>query len=339
MHRFLSLVVLAIPCVAAAQETVTVAAQDDRARREIVVELEPVDLPLGGHDGIAQPAPTEAVIPVSAWLQGYVVEMVDAGGQPVPRRVVHHVNVMQPDRRDLFTPVMLRLGAVGQEEADTRMPWFFGYRIRAGTRLLVTAMLHNPTGRAYSGVRVRIRLPYRPLIASPASTPVMPLYLDVMPHGNFHSWDLPAGRSQKSWQGRPAVGGRIVALGGHMHRYGTLLRLEDVTAGRTVWEVRPQLDSAGEIVSMPVSRFIFDRPRLNPAHTYRLTVFYDNPTGEPIPMGAMGALGGALVPDDERRWPAADPEHPIYRQDREFTLVGSRQGGGGHGALGGGHQH
>jgi hypothetical protein len=58
----------------------------------------------------------------------------------------------------------------------------------------------------------------------PASTPVMPVYLDVVPHGGFHSYDLPPGRSERSWEGRPAVGGRILALGGHLHRYGVSLR-------------------------------------------------------------------------------------------------------------------
>jgi len=336
----LSLTLLVLPTAAVAQDDVaTVIAVDDRARREIVIELPAADLPAGGgHDGIQQPPPVQAEIPTDAWLQGYEIEILDYEGNPVPRQVVHHVNVMQPDRRDLFTPIMLRIAAAGQEEADTRMPWFFGYRLRAGSRLLLTAMLHNPTGRAWQGVRVRVRLPYRPVQAMPATTAVMPFYLDVMPHGNFHSYDLKPGRSEQSWEGRPAVGGRIVALGAHLHRYGVALRLEDVTAGRVLWEAHPRLARDGEVASMPVTKFILDRPRLDPAHTYRLTAVYDNPTGEVIPGGAMGALGGILVPDDERAWPAANAEDPAYRQDLDFTLVGSRQGGG-HGGHGGGHQH
>lgn len=337
-HSLLGLLLL-VPGLAQAQEVATIAAVDDRARREIVIELPATDLPAeGGHDGIQQPPPVTTEIPVDGWLQGYVIELLDYEGNPVPRQVVHHVNVMQPDRRDLFTPVMLRVAAAGQEEAETRMPWFFGYRMHAGSRLLVTAMLHNPTGRAWQGVRVRVRLPYRRLGATPASTAVMPFYLDVIPHGRFHSYDLAPGRSEQSWEGRPAVAGRIVALGGHLHKYGVALRLEDVTLRRVIWEARPRLAADGEIASMPVAKFILSRPRLDPSHTYRLTAVYENPTGQVIPSGAMGALGGIMVPDDERAWPLADLEHVVYRQDRDFTLVGSRQGGG-HGGHGGGHQH
>jgi hypothetical protein len=338
LKPLLALMLLA-PVAGAAQETVALTAVEDRASREVVIELPATDLPAeGGHDGIQQPPPVETSIPVDGWLQGYEIELLDYEGNPVPRQVVHHINVMQPDRRDLFTPIMLRVAAAGQEEAETRMPWFFGYRVRPGSRLLVTAMLHNPTGRAWQGVRVRIRMPYRSAAASPAVTAVMPFYLDVMPHGNFHSYDLQPGLSQQSWEGRPAVGGRIVAMGAHLHKFGLSLRLEDVTAGRTIWEARPRLDATGEIASMPVAKFILARPRLDPNHVYRLTAVYRNPTGEVIPAGAMGALGGIMVPDDERAWPAADMEHADYRRDREFTLVGSRQGGG-HGGHGGGHQH
>lgn len=321
---------------AAAQPAITLTAREDRAAREVVLELGPVQLPAGGHEGIEQPPPLEVEIPADGWFQGFTVELVDGSGAPVPRQVIHHVNVMQPDRRELFAPVMLRVLAVGQETEDVRLPWFFGIPMRKGTRLLVTGMFHNPTGTGYANVTLRLRLAFRSSTEHPAATAVMPFYLDVVPHGGFHSWDLAPGRTERSWEGRPALGGRIVGLGAHLHRYGVLLRLEDVTAGRVVWEASPRVDAAGEIASIPTRQFPVDRPRLDPAHTYRLTAVYDNPTGDTIPDGAMGALGGALIPDDERRWPVANPDDPEYVRDREFTLVGSRQQPrGGHGA----HQH
>jgi hypothetical protein len=194
---FLALGLACAAAAAAGQEIATIPAVNDRVRRELVIELPGVDLPAaGGHDGIDQPPPVEALLPVDGWMQGYEIELLDFEGTTVPRQVVHHVNLMQPDRRDLFTPVMLRIGAAGQEQADTRVPWFFGYRLRAGSRLLVTAMLHNPTGRSWQGVRLRVHIPYRPVEVLPASTPVMPVYLDVVPHGGFHSYDLPPGRSE-----------------------------------------------------------------------------------------------------------------------------------------------
>jgi hypothetical protein len=52
-----------------------------------------------------------------------------------------------------------------------------------------------------------------------------------------------------------------------------------------------------------------------PGHRYRVTVSYDNPTGQPIPDGGMGVVGGLFVPDRGVTWPAADPRDSLYHED------------------------
>ena len=68
----------------------------------------------------------------------------------------------KPTNRELFSPIMLRIGAFGPETQPYGLPSFLGYRIRPGDSLLVTAMLHNPTPRDYRGVRLRVRLQLTP---------------------------------------------------------------------------------------------------------------------------------------------------------------------------------
>ena len=153
----LILLLAAQPAAAQLQGT----ASADRARREIVIEVGPVDLPADGAGGMPQAEPTEFRIPIDGWFRGFALELIDADGAPVPRQVIHHVNLMLPERRELFTPVMMRLAAAGRETRDVRLPWFLGIPVSREDRLLMTAMLHNPTAKAYRGVRVRARLAYR----------------------------------------------------------------------------------------------------------------------------------------------------------------------------------
>ena len=70
-----------------------------------------------------------------------------------------------------------------------------------------------------------------------------------MPPAGGHSFDLPPGRSVKSWEGRPAVAARLLAAGSHLHQYGTALRLEDVSTGKVIWEAGPELGEGGEVLA------------------------------------------------------------------------------------------
>jgi hypothetical protein len=231
------------------------------------------------------------------------------------------VNIIAPERRELFSNIMLRLGAAGHETAPFTMPRALGYRVAGGERLLVTAMLHNPTEVDYRGVRLRVMMPYIPAGTWRRPMGVMPFYLDVMPPAGIHAYDLPAGYSEMSWEGRPALSGRVLGMGGHVHKHAIALRLEDVTEGRVLWERKPVYDSAGEVKAMPTSMFPFGL-RLRADHVYRLKAIYQNPTGAMIPDGGMGALGGIFVPDGALPWPAADPANPEYQLDVKTVREG-----------------
>ena len=299
----------------------------DPARSELVLELPPVDLPAhtGHHGGGDQPPTQYGVIPVSGWLHGYDVELVDKTGRQIPRELLHHVNIIAPDRRELFSPIMQRIGAAGTETSPVHLPRLLGYPVGRGDRIVLAGMLHNPGDESYEAVRIRVRLPLTSTRRWIDPIRVYPFYLDVMPPASVHRFDLPPGRSEQSWEGRPAVSGRILGMGGHLHRYAVALRFQDVTTGKVLWETSPVLDESGEVEGMPQHRLWWRLGiPIDAQHTYRLTAIYENPTSEMIPDGGMGALGGIILPARGTVWPGVDPSNEEYRLDVRLTEAGAR---------------
>ncbi len=309
----LSLVVLVLTGFAIARAPVA----------ELVFDIGPVPLSTDTEHH-AQPAPRAVALPVDGWLRGFKIDIVDERGNPLPRQLLHHVNLIAPEKRELFSPIMLRLGAAGPETAPVKLPGVLGYRFHRGDSLLVTAMLHNPTTHDVGPALVRVRLFYMPLRAWLRPASIYPFYMDVMPPAGKHAYDLPPGRSERSWEGRPAVAGRIVGVGGHMHRYGVVLRFEDVTAARVLWEASPGTDTHGMVTHMPTKYFVPFGIPIRPDHTYRLTAVYDNPTDSVVPDGGMGALGGALLLEGAE-WPPVVAADSTYRHDLRVTY-GSHAG-------------
>jgi hypothetical protein len=313
----------------AAPSAIRMRVHADTEHRDLVLEVGPLDLPAGS--GHRQLPAFHGVVPIDGWVQGFRVEMVDAEGNAVPRSTIHHVNVIAPGQRELFSQIMLRVAAAGQETGPMALPRMVGYRVRRGQELIVTSMVHNPTDQSYRDVFLRVHFAYTPSSALVRPVSVLPFYMDVMPPASLHSYDLPPGRSSRSWEGRPAVAGRILAVGGHVHQYGTVLRLEDVTAKTVIWQGRPVVDRDGRIVSMPLGRFLWTLGvPMRPDHVYRLTAEYDNTSGQTIPGGAMGALAGVIIPDVPGRWPQVDPDSPELKLDWRLVHTGN-QGGHGHG--------
>jgi len=312
----------------------------DSGTNELVFELKPIDLPAGaGHHGTAQPAPLEGIVPRGGWVNGYRIEIFDENGVTVPQDIVHHVNIIIPGRRELFSQIMQRLGAAGHETDPVRMPRVVGYPLGSGDRILLSAMLHNPTQQSWKGVRVRVRMNHIPGDAFIRPMRVYPFYLDVMPPAGTHAFDLPPGESETAWEGRPSVSGRILAMGGHVHKYAEYLRLENLTTGKVVYETKPILDEHGDVIGMPQDRYFwrFGVP-ISKEHTYRVVVKYNNPTGSALIGGGMGAMGGIMVATGGDEWPAIDPRDPEYlkdvvvtwRQDERATPSGEDHSGMSH---------
>lgn len=300
------------------------------------VDLSPVDLPASrpsegpwasgsahsekGLHGVI-PRPSRVEVPIDGWMHGFDYDLVDAAGDEVPAEVLHHLKVISPERRELFSPLMLRIAAAGAETKPILLPSRIGYPLVRGDTLLVTAMLHNPTGTRLEGVRLRIRVRYSPEGPWRPPAEVVPFFTHVTPPLEESEYDLPPGRSRRSIEVRPAVGGRILGLGGHLHRYGTGLRLSEVETGRILWESRAERGPDGTILEIPDDVFVWSGGiEIRPDRSYRVTAFYDNPTGRVIPDGGMGTVGGVILADGP--WPTVDPTAPAYRWDLERETGG-----------------
>lgn len=285
-------------------------------RNELILELPPVDLPAGT---VLDETASVGEFPVTGSVYALHAELVDGDDRRLPNELLHHLNVMDPSQRELFLPIARRILAVGMETGEIRFPWLlFGARIQAGQRVLANAMVHNSTTAELRGVRVRLVLRYVPEHRPWPVFSVLPWQLDVaFPVGN-KSFDLPPGRSERRYEGSPAVPGKLVVIGGHLHAYGRTIELWDATSGALLWHGEPAPAPPGEASAVPVGRLYGLTGlglRVVPAHRYRVRVVYDNPTGRAIVGGGMGVVGGVFIPDRDVAWPATDPSDSLYQQD------------------------
>ena len=320
-HHWLPVLCSAIAATAAAQAATPRVHLIDR-EYEILVEYGPLSLPAGSHHGAAVEPPAVVIrLPRDGWMRGYVVELVDRSERRLPQELLHHLNLIAKAKRDLFSNVMLRLGAAGPETDAITLPRLLGVRAERGDTLLMTLMLHNATSVGYDHVRVRLRIAFVRASARLGALGVYPISVAIGPKERPNVFDLPPGRSEHYWEGSPAVAARILGLSGHLHRYGVALRLEDRTTGKVLWELTPKSDSRGEVRAMPVSTFLWSLGKpIRPDHLYRLTAVYENPESRTIPEGGMGVIGGVVLLPRGARWPPVDRRHPEYVVDVRSIL-------------------
>ena len=280
--------------------------------------------------------------PADGWVNGYRMELLDPEGRVLPAEMLHHAGVVNLDRRQLAYPMMERLFAVGRETGHVTLPDWMGLRMSANQAMAVYFALVNPSGMAIEGASLRMTFDWRPSASGAeldARAPrtrtshhterarrapgeiveIVPLIVSANPNDGFGSvFDVPPGRSTKVAEFTLPVGGRLRALGGHMHDYAVELRLEDVETGRVLVELDARTDTEGRLEGVELQRFLL-RPfglRLEANRRYRVVGVYDNPTGAMLPGAAMAYMAGPFVPDDMGRWPEVDPNDPMYARDR-----------------------
>ncbi len=300
----------------------TIRLQDDEARHVFVITVGPLDMPASPgdhhemHAGVFPPV-TSVRVPRGAYLYGFDYEIRDGSGRLLPRDLLHHLNIADPTHRELFLPIAHRVFAIGRETGAQSMPWLlFGHPLEEGHELLVSTMMHNPTHESYTGVSLTLFLKYVPVSRPWPLFRVYSWQLDVAFPAGDKAFDLPPGDFSRSYEARPAIPGRIMLIAGHLHPYATGIAFEDVTAGRVIWEGKPIGAAAGELERVTMGRLYRKLGvKIEPDHTYRVTVRYHNPTDQAIPDGGMGVVGGLFLPAGDTAWPAADPSEELYRLD------------------------
>ena len=316
----------------------------DAEHGQAVVTISPINVPATAHYHHEGPDEHVSFIwPENGWLQGYRVDLVDAGGNVLPREMLHHAAVADLGRRQLAYASAERLFAVGGETEPVVLPSWMGMRMSAGQPLLVYFALVNMSGVPIDGASLRMTLIWRPESAEVFSAPngfvprrshpayrhrrwkspiteIVPLVLNADPDdGGPKQFDIPPGVSVTSAEFTLPIGGRLRALGAHMHDYGAEMRLEDAETGKPLATLRAERDEDGRLVSLEQTRFGLSLRglRLDAHHRYRVVSVYDNPTGVMIPAAAMAYLAGPFIPADGGVRPALDPDDPIYRGDIE----------------------
>lgn len=318
----------------------------DSARREVIVTAGPFNVPamaagmkhsdmemMQGHD-------TPLIRfdwPVDGWLRGFSVSVEDANGKPVDRRVIHHLIGVNFDRRQLLYPAIERIFGIGRETEDMLVPASIGVPMTAGLRLGMYMAWQNESGKDLNGIRIKVKLNYSPKNLNPRPADALPLYMDVnLTVGGGNEFDLPPGRSEKAWEFTMPVDGHLLGYSGHLHDYGVMVRLEDVTAGKVLAKVDATLASDGKItkITRSLPGVGGDGVRLRAGRKYRVIGVYMNPTGQTLVKGAMAHITGIFSPDDFKKWPKLDLADESTQDD-----LASLNELGGHDHGGGDHKH
>ena len=304
----------------------------DASRGELVLEMPPTDVPAAmgeGMDGMITTPASRVEIPVGGFVHSFRIECVDRDGNVLPLSRLHHINVIDPSRRELFAPISLRFLAAGKETGSPSVPdRLIGMPLIEGQRVILKAMLHNPEPKVLPGVRARVILGYRKAGGQFPLFHAYPWQLDVKfpvgeQPGGTKAFELPAGHSETFFEASPVVPGTLVGIGGHVHDLAKYLEFKDVTSGEVLWKGEPVFDKDGAVQSVPTKMFYsWNRMgvKLDPSRTYRVTVVYDNTTGGAIPYGGMGVVAGLFLPAKGARWPAVDTTNADYKTDLGNTL-------------------
>ena len=172
--------------------------EDDTDRREFVIAMGPFDLAAGTrfldelgpsaghqhdphavHGAAMMPPVTTLTAPKSVYLTGFSYELHDADGQELPPDFVHHLNLVNPDNRELFLPIAQRMLAVGKETGSQSMPGLLmGYPVPEGT----SSWAMTTTGG-------RVAIPRNPAMAAAMSPGA--------PSGPIHTASRWVGTAQK----------------------------------------------------------------------------------------------------------------------------------------------
>lgn len=297
----------------------------DRAKREVVITAGPFHVPSMPpgmkHEDMAMMNDHNTPLvrfewPVEGWLRGFSVEVEDGNGQPVDRRIVHHLIGVNFDRRQLLYSNIERLFGVGQETEPVSVPNSIGVPMSRGVRLGMYMAWQNETGADLDNIKIRVRMLYSPPNLNPRPVSVLPLYMDVNLIGALNLFDVPQGRSEKSWEFTMPIGGRLLGYSGHLHDYGVSVRLEDVASGKVIGTVTGTRTPDGKLakISRSLPGVGGDGLRLRAGRTYRVVGTYDNPTAATV-FGVMAHITGIFAPDDMSKWPKIDLSDEVLQDD------------------------
>ena len=307
-------------------DTPPLTVRTDPARNEVTLTLGPMHLARmaageehrGMHHGGHGLPLARFDWPVSGWIRGFRIRITDADNRPLSRRLLHHLNLLHLERRQLVEPVYERTIAVGQETEDVVLPASIGVRIETGAEMALLSVFANETADDLHDVTLEFVVSYLPANTMPRPREVRPVAFDVgFRPGESDAFDVGPGRTVRERDFVLATGGRLLGVGGHLHDYAESIALVDLTSGKTLFELRTRTDSSGKVSG--VERKLFgvrgDGLKLRAGRPYRVVAVYRNPLGHTLVEGGMAVLAGIFAPDAVAEWPALDRRDRVFLAD------------------------
>jgi hypothetical protein len=256
--------------------------------------------------------------PADVWMRSFDLQLLDPAGHRLNQATtMHHMELLNFDRRQLVYPLVERVFGMGEETSGAAIPKTVGLPLDAGTDMALYVMWNNHTDHDLEGVTFRLAIRYSPRNLAPRPTIVLPFKADVNIHpGAGDAFDLPPGGGSRWAVFTVGTSGRLLAVGGHLHDFGKELRLEDARNGKVLARVRARRLADGEVTGVTHGRYgVLGRgPHLVAGRPYRLVAVYEGSPADSI-RGAMGLMGGIFAPDHYDRWPRLDRRDPAYLID------------------------
>ncbi len=274
----------------------------DQPTHTITLRVGPMTLPaLTDHMKMPQPPDLTWEIPFDGWLLGYTPGLVDAAGNEVPGRILHHVAFWNENRADFLCPNKEEhiFGAGGELTNWAVIPGY-GYYVKKGDRIRIETMVYNPTSTSYDKVFLEVRIPFveAPLGAKAVPLPksVYPAWMDVQSCRDS-GYDLKPGQNVTVGSVQLKYDGVLLGVGGHMHDYAQELLLQSSRHKEALAVLPAKVDEQGQLLSMPVITFFETGGyALSAGDKLTVTATYNNTTGKLLRDGAMGIVVGYFVP-------------------------------------------
>jgi hypothetical protein len=278
----------------------------DMATHTITLRVGPMNLPAHtSHMKMPQPPDLIWDAPLDGWLLAYHPKLVDAAGNAVPGTVLHHVAFWNENRADFLCPNKEEhIFGAGSEMTDWAEISGYGYHVQKGDKIRIETMMYNPTATSYDKTYLEVQIPFVDENGGSAGKliqNVYPAWMDVKSCGDS-SYDVPAGKSEKTGSVTVKYDGVLLGVGGHMHDYGKQIVLQDVSRKDTVATLDAKSDAQGHLESVPVKLFVQDGGyKFAAGDVLKVSATYENPTGKLLHDGAMGIAVGYFVAADDAK--------------------------------------
>lgn len=238
---------------------------------------------------------------VDCYITSFTPDLVDGAGNRLTLAqddvMLHHAVWTSQFRSDATCSGTLlglagqRFFATGNERSVVQMPSGFGYRVRwyDSWNMLVDLMNHGPDAKS---VYVKVTYTIRPSWSS--TTGVRPVWLDIDQCGDSE-YSIPQGFSDRHWDWKVNVPGRVVEMVGHLHGHGVAVEATNESQGGTsLCRSVPQLDpnDLHAVLGMSPCTFQAPYPVVRSGETVRLHSEYQSAHAADDVMGIMLAYIG-----------------------------------------------